>query len=477
MASLIPSEDTKERVLRRLEFDPVNGGRRKRLHLGKLNGREGGEFKRRIEDLITDLRLGQPHTTGLCEWIRTLPPAIQGKLQDLGLIKRSTHEATSLGDFLKTHFDAMRVKQSTQVIYGHTKRNLLDFFGPACPLQSIGSGQAEAFKEHLKSLKKADGQPQLAKATIAKRVNVARQFFEAACRLKMIGENPFKGVKGGVQRNAARMVFVEVPWVDAIIEECKNPDWKLLILLARYGGLRIPSEIQKLTWEHVDFKKSRILVHCLKTEHHEGKETRYVPIFDELEKPLREAFAASSPDEPFVIANPALRGCSNPRTQFHWLITRAGLDPWVKPWQNMRSTRETELIERIGLKAACAIIGNSEKVALDHYLQLRPNHIEHAIEKDRTGRMEAQNQAHFSKETTKIDRKPQELPESDPDVSACDFQGLQNRSNSLPHKNLHQVGATGFEPVKAEPSDLQSDPFGHFGTRPDCCPLYQGMAG
>jgi hypothetical protein len=28
------------------------------------------------------------------------------------------------------------------------------------------------------------------------------------------------------------------------------------------------------------------------------------------------------------------------------------------------------------------------------------------------------------------------------------------------------MGATGFEPVKAEPSDLQSDPFGHFGTRP-----------
>ncbi len=28
------------------------------------------------------------------------------------------------------------------------------------------------------------------------------------------------------------------------------------------------------------------------------------------------------------------------------------------------------------------------------------------------------------------------------------------------------MGATGFEPVKAEPSDLQSDPFVHFGTRP-----------
>lgn len=29
-----------------------------------------------------------------------------------------------------------------------------------------------------------------------------------------------------------------------------------------------------------------------------------------------------------------------------------------------------------------------------------------------------------------------------------------------------QLGAEGFEPSKAEPSDLQSDPFDHFGTRP-----------
>ena len=30
------------------------------------------------------------------------------------------------------------------------------------------------------------------------------------------------------------------------------------------------------------------------------------------------------------------------------------------------------------------------------------------------------------------------------------------------------MGAEGFEPPKAEPADLQSAPFGHLGTRPDC---------
>jgi hypothetical protein len=35
-----------------------------------------------------------------------------------------------------------------------------------------------------------------------------------------------------------------------------------------------------------------------------------------------------------------------------------------------------------------------------------------------------------------------------------------------PSQDVAVVGAAGFEPAKAEPSDLQSDPFVHFGTRP-----------
>ena len=34
-------------------------------------------------------------------------------------------------------------------------------------------------------------------------------------------------------------------------------------------------------------------------------------------------------------------------------------------------------------------------------------------------------------------------------------------------QGFKQMGAEGFEPSKAEPSDLQSDPFDHFGTRPE----------
>jgi hypothetical protein len=54
----------------------------------------------------------------------------------------------------------------------------------------------------------------------------------------------------------------------------------------------------------------------------------------------------------------------------------------------MRSTRETELIEPLDLNPACAIIGNSEVVALQHYQQLRPQYLE-AIERDRAAKKES----------------------------------------------------------------------------------------
>ena len=39
------------------------------------------------------------------------------------------------------------------------------------------------------------------------------------------------------------------------------------------------------------------------------------------------------------------------------------------------------------------------------------------------------------------------------------------------------MGAVGFEPTKAEPSDLQSDPFVHFGTRPPIRQWRRGSGG
>ncbi|MBI1314502.1 hypothetical protein GC176_24685 [bacterium] len=68
----------------------------------------------------------------------------------------------------------------------------------------------------------------------------------------------------------------------------------------------------------------------------------------------------------------------NLRTHLERIIHRAGLKPWPKLFQNLRSTRETELAEDFPLHVVCAWIGNSQPVAAKHYLQVTGEHFERA---------------------------------------------------------------------------------------------------
>jgi integrase len=65
-------------------------------------------------------------------------------------------------------------------------------------------------------------------------------------------------------------------------------EWRLLIALCRYGGLRCPSEVLSLKWEHIHWAEGRMTVPSPKTEHHDGGESREVPLFPEL-RPFLEA--------------------------------------------------------------------------------------------------------------------------------------------------------------------------------------------
>jgi hypothetical protein len=60
------------------------------------------------------------------------------------------------------------------------------------------------------------------------------------------------------------------------------------------------------------------------------------------------------------------------------LCERIGLQPWDRFWQNMRATRESELMDRFGLKDACKWIGNSPDVAMKHYAIVRRSEFERA---------------------------------------------------------------------------------------------------
>jgi hypothetical protein len=123
-----------------------------------------------------------------------------------------------------------------------------------------------------------------------------------------------------------------------------------------------------------------------KTEHHEGKEERIVPLFPELrpylQAALDEFLEDFDPKEQRLSEQPIItryrhRNC-NLRTQFIRIIRKAGLTPWPKLFHNLRGTRQTELSEHYPDHVVCSWIGNSQAVAQMYYLQTTDEHFEKA---------------------------------------------------------------------------------------------------
>ena len=121
----------------------------------------------------------------------------------------------------------------------------------------------------------------------------------------------------------------------------------------------------------MDWENERITVQSPKTEHHEGKAERVIPLFPELHDHLQTSFERA-PDGAVYVVNERFRKAAigkdgwrncNLRTTFGKIVKRAGLEKWPRLFHNLRSSRQTELEERFPTHVVCAWLGNSEEIA------------------------------------------------------------------------------------------------------------------
>jgi integrase len=369
-------------------------GKRKTVRLGKARARTVDTIKTHVEEMLEAHGAGRTLYEETQAWLKKInakSPTLYAKLANLGLApKRKAPEQTTLGKFLDSYIVGRSdVKGGTSTVYGHTKRCLIDYFGASKPLVEITAGEADDWRRWLlRPVNDEDptqGGQGLSDNTGRRRCGIAKQFFRDALRRRLIAENPFADMKGtSVLANRTRDYFVSRDEADKVIKACPDTQWELLFALSRYGGLRCPSEHLRLTWGDVDLDAGKMVVHSPKTAHHEGKEMRIVPIFPEL-RPYLEAVRNElledfDPKLKRLSEQPVITryrdGNSNLRTQLLRIIKAAKLKPWPKLWQNLRSTRETELCEKFPMHVVCEWIGHSQAVASKHYLQTTDEHFE-----------------------------------------------------------------------------------------------------
>jgi len=129
-------------------------------------------------------------------------------------------------------------------------------------------------------------------------------------------------------------------------------------------SVRCPSEPLVIRWADVDWKHNTIYVNSPKTG------PRVIPIFPEIRPYLQKAWDETPVGGGEFVITRYRDTNANLRTQLNRIIKRAKLTPWPKLFQNLRATRETELLNEFNIKVVCEWIGNSQPVAMKHYIQM-----------------------------------------------------------------------------------------------------------
>ena len=349
-------------------------GKRKSIRLGKASKRTAEAVKLRVELIVAAMNAGCAVDDETARWLAGLDETMNAKLAAVGLTEK--RESLSLGLFVDAYVESrVDVKPATKEIWRQGKRGLIRSLGAERSLRKVTPGDADQYKLEMIGEK-------LAPFTIRKRLQFAKTVFNAAVRKKLIPSNPFSDVTVPATM-ADRKHFVTQEDTFQLLEAAPDHDWRSIIALSRFAGLRCPSEVLSLRWQNIDWDSKVMVVTAPKTEHHPGKGSRIVPIFGDLLPWLEDARKKGATDAVYVVderfrmaANTAFgwKNC-NLRTSFQKIIKRAGLRPWPRLFHNLRSSCETESMRNHPMPTVVAWLGHTEEIARRHYCQVTQDEI------------------------------------------------------------------------------------------------------
>lgn len=351
------------------------------MYPGKLTRKAADDLGRKIDHLVTRQITGDEPDRPVAEWIAALPDKLHSKLSKAGLVpaRKAAEPAPepvllpTLQEWTDSYLKKHAGKHGTIRQLEVTQQTLLKHFGKGRRIDTITAGDAEDFRNWMQTNGNAtkDYSCGLAVNTIRRRIGRSKQFFAAAVRHKLLTENPFAGEKSSVSGNADRMFLVPAEWIERCIRVAPCEDWRIILAFARYAGMR-SHECRMQRWEDIDLANNRMIIRSNKTP-----PVRSCPIFPELRQHLLRAREMAPAGAEYVQTR--YRPDDNIQTTLAKIVTRAGLVPWPKLMQNMRATRETELMAHYPAKDVTSWLGNSPSIANRHYLMAMQSSFDRAV--------------------------------------------------------------------------------------------------
>ena len=294
-------------------------------------------------------------------WLKNAPEALRAKLAKTGLITviRSKTCKEMWDGCLKSKTG---VKPATMTAYHASQRIFFESFSATESIELLTPERLLEWKQAMLT--------EYATASVAGYIKVAKMVFGWAMEQEWLRKNPMANIPKGsfINRNNDRIISMGE--YAKLLVSCPNQEWRTIIALARIGGLRCPSELRQLRWSDINWEHNRFLVRSPKTEQHENRHERIVPLFPELHTELKQHLLSDATEgNAFVIQG--YQGTSwGLGNQFQKIADHAGLGTIKRPFDNMRLSRSNEVRAKWDVLKENLWIGHSGKVMKDHYAVL-----------------------------------------------------------------------------------------------------------
>lgn len=311
---------------------------RRSIWLGRVTEPEAIAIQRHVDEIIASQTADLPIPRATTLWLDRLDPEIKAKLTCITGSVRTVR--SSIDEYLHAKRDALAVSTVESVTRS------LGLLADSCGDRRIDAVSPEDVAAAYDLLDQGA-------STRGKIAKDWKAFFHWCEDNRWTVANPAKRLKTTV--SVREKQFVSVESISKILAVCDDPELRLVIVLSRFGGLRISSEIRDFSEASIDRVSKRIKI----TDTKRGV-TREIPLFREIAAELPAPGVEPLP----TIASLSHSGITN---RFQDAVRKAGIEPWDVPWHSMRASRETELITAFGLSTAAKWIGNSEKVAMASY--------------------------------------------------------------------------------------------------------------
>ena len=397
MASISNDPGGRKRIL---FIDP--GGTRRTIRLGRLPKNGAETVRLRVEHLLSAKIVGLAPDRDTSRWLTSLDDKLHERLARVDLIAPRASER--LRDFLARYIDSRsELKPASIRKLEQTRDKLLAYFDPETPLRALTPDSASNWRVWLLG-------ESLSVATVKQHIGNTKTIFNDAINRGLLDESPFMHLKGGTtaSRNTR---YVTPDETTKVLEACPSLQWRLLVAIARFAGLRTPSETHLLTWTDVDWERGRMRVRSPKTEHHPGHEERLVPITPELIAVLEEGFAAAPEGQEQIIT---LKPGGQLGRALRRIVRHAGVEVWKDTFQTLRRSCEKQWAETFPQYAVSKWIGHSITVSGKHYANSVPDELFDRAAAQNT----AQHPAVFARNTSQTEMNQNQCESRN--SSACD---------------------------------------------------------